>query len=108
VPEFRGRGLADEDRAGFTQPAHGHRVLGRHLVGKDQRAHRGADALGEQQVLDRERHPVEGAEVSARHHRRLGPARGFPGLVRGHGDEGVDGRLERLDPPENGVDQRDG
>jgi ribosomal protein L25 (general stress protein Ctc) len=51
---------------------------------------------------------VEGAERPARHQRRLGTAGGFPGLVRGHGDEGVHGRLKRLDPLENGVDHRDG
>ena len=65
-------------------------------------------ALGEQQILDRERHAVERAERSARHQRRLGPAGGVPGLVRGHRDEGVHGRLERLDPTEHGVDHRDG
>jgi hypothetical protein len=108
VSELGCRRLADEDGAGFAQPADRHRVLGRHLVGEDHRAHRRPEPLGEQQILDRERHTVERADRSARHQRRLGPAGAFPGLVRGHRDEGVHDRLERLDPPENGVDDLDG
>ena len=109
VAELRRRRLADEDGAGLAQPADGHRVLGRHLVGEDQRAHRRPDALGEQQILDRERHAVERAEqvppaITAASARRAAVAR----LVRGHGDERVHRRLERLDPREHGVDHRDG
>jgi hypothetical protein len=89
-------------------PADGDGVLGRYLVGEDQRSHRRADTLGEQEVLDRERHAVKWAEPLARHHRRLGPPGGVSRLVRGHGDERVHGRLEGVDPLEHGVDHRDG
>jgi len=54
--------------------------------------------------LHREGDAVEWADIRARHQRGLGAAGGFPGLVRGQRDEGVHGRLERLDPPEDGVD----
>jgi hypothetical protein len=108
VAELGRGGLADEDGAGGPQAADGHRVLGRYLVGEDQRAHRGPDALGEQQILDRKRDAVQRADIPACHQRRLRPAGPVPGLVCGHGDEGVHGRLERFDAPQHSVDHRDG
>ena len=96
-PNSRRGGLADEDRAGLAKPADGDRVLARHLVGEDARAHRRPHAPGEQQILDRERHAVERAERLARHHRRLGAAGRLTRLLGGHGDERVHPGLQGLD-----------
>src|SRR5262249_20125846 len=60
------------------------------------------------QILRRERDTVERPDFAASHQRGLGTTRGFPGLVRGHRDESVHGRLERLDSSEYGVDDLDG
>ena len=94
--------------AGLAQPSHGHRVLGGHLVGEDERAHRRADAPGEHEVLHGERHAVERPQRVAPHHRGLGAPRGVARLVRRHRDERVDGGLERLDAREHRVHHRDG
>jgi hypothetical protein len=108
VSELRRGGLADENGAGLAEPSHGHRVLGGHLGGIDQRPHRRADPLGEHEVLHGEGHAVERPEPFTTHHRGLGAPRGVARLVRRHRDERVDGGLKRLDAREHRIHHRDG
>ena len=77
---LRGGGLTQDHRAGFAQPRHTGRVLVPRAGGVDQRAApQRRPAAGQEDVLDRRRHPVARTE-------------GFPGVPTGLG---LLGRRER-------------
>ena len=101
-PERRGVGLAELDGARRVHALHHRRVLGGHVVGEQPRPERGADALGDHEVLGGERHAVERPELGApsspaRARRRARPHR----LLGGEGDEGVEARVQPLDAREH-------
>ena len=91
-------GLADQHRARALQALDRGRVEVGHPVREQRRAVGGGDASGRVQVLDRDRDAVQGPEMVAGHDRRLGGVGGGAGALRRHRDEGVQLRLQPLDP----------
>jgi hypothetical protein len=94
-------GLADDDRAGPAQPAHDRRVPLRHQPGaEDPGSCRGRRLGGEHEVLHRHRHAEEGRQRAAPHNELLGVAGGPARLIAEDRDEGVELRVQALDPGE--------
>jgi hypothetical protein len=105
--EFVHVGLAEQHRARGGQPSDHRRVVGRDEVVEHARAARSLDAGRAKDVLVGDRQPRQGARVAGRQ-----PAVGRRGLgqslLRGDGDEGVQGPVEALDPLELVLDELDG
>jgi len=96
--EVRQVGPAERDRAGRAQPFH---LRG---VDRGDRLSQGRDPLrgrGARQVdvlLDRDRDAMQRAEPGAVRHRAVGQVGSGEGLVRQEADDGVEVRVDRLDP----------
>ncbi len=103
MAEFRGRRLADEDRAGALQPRHRRRISRRDIVGQRYRAKGGAHAGRVDQILDRERHAVQRSQRIAARHGGFGRARRCPRLLGAHRDKGVEARLALRDAGEDAL-----
>ena len=95
--EFRGRGLTEDDGTSLAQPRDGGAVLRPILVGIDQlRPAQGRKAAHEHDVLDRDRHAVDGTERRAGTPALLGGARRRQGAVAIEEAEGVEAGLQGL------------
>ena len=106
VPVLWGVGLADDD------PAAGTHAVGAHCVRRcdsviHQRPLGEAHAGDGLQVLDRHRHPVQGTQLTALHHRLLGGVGLAHGVVGHHGHEGAECIVEPFDPVERELHQLD-
>ena len=99
--------LAQADRSGRVQPLDHRAVEVRPELAMDRHARRGCDALRVAQVLEADRHTVQRALVAARHDLLLGPARLLERELRGHGREGMQPRLQALDPAQHRLGQLD-
>src|SRR5207248_7641608 len=82
-----GRELAEEDRAGVVELAHGRGVLARGAVDEDARMTGSENAAGVVDVLESERDAVQRAAVLARRDLRLGRARLASRELEGRRDE---------------------
>ena len=105
--EFRGRRLAERNGAGGRQPVHAWRVLGRDGALFGVRAPLGRDVCRVGQVLDRDRHAVQGSERRARHDRSFRLLRRIACAVGRQRGESVDPRFEPLDPGQHRIDDLD-
>ena len=107
VAELGRVGLADEDGARPLQPLDGDSILLRHVLGEEPGAAGRQHAPGEHQILDRERHAVQRPQRLARHDGHLGGQGRLAGLLGGDGAEGVEPRVQPLDPRQHRVDDLD-
>ena len=92
--------LADQHRAGLAQSRCRRRVEIGHEVLQDRGAGGGGDAGRAVQVLQADRHAVQGAAPVPCLDLGLRLARLLAGKIGGDGDEGVEARLEALDAGE--------
>ena len=103
-PELRRVRLAHDDRAGGAEALHRYRVFLGHVVGEQPRTRGGAKAPCEDQILDGDGHPVEGAEGLAGKDGDLGGAGGVARLLGGDGAISVQGGVDGGDAVEHGLD----
>jgi hypothetical protein len=96
--EVRQVGPAHGDRAGRAQPLHLRGVDRGDRLGQGRDRVRGRGARQVDVLLDRERDAVQRAESGAVRHRPVGRVGGREGLVWQEADDGVEGRVDRLDP----------
>ena len=82
--------LAEQHRPRLPQPAGAGRVPGRHLVPEQQRSPRSRQPGNVDEVLDRQRDAVEGADVVPALDRGLRGAGGRQGAVGGDAEVGVE------------------
>ena len=107
VAELRDVGLANHDRAGPAQALDHDIVLIGHEVAIDDRAGCGADAAGQDEVLDAQGDAGERADLLPRRDARLQLARLAPRQLRRRRAERVQRRFEALHPVEDGIDHLD-
>ena len=100
-------GLADEDHAGAGQAPDDGRVLFRHVPGEEPGACGRRHAPDVEEVLGGVRDAMERPEVLAPPERELGGARLGERPLPGHRDERVEAAVERRDPLEQRLGQRD-
>ena len=93
-------GLADHDGARGPLPGDEQGVDRRHEVGEQGRAEGGPDACGQVEVLDRQRQPVERSRPRAAGKGVVGSRGLVGGALGGKRDDGVDARVDPLDPVE--------
>ena len=101
--EFVQVGEADDDAARRAQGGDGFGVRFARTFGNQARAAGPHHAPNGEQVLDRQRHAVQRAEIVARHDRRLGGAGVGQRQVRIDRDEGAQPAVQPLDPVEAGL-----
>ena len=101
VGEFRRRRFADDDGTRGLEALDRDRVAQGHVLRHETRAPGGADALGIDDVLDRDRHAVKRAPHFPAGKRRLGRLCRGERLIAADGDVGVECRLARLDAGKN-------
>ena len=97
-PELRGIGLAQADRPGAGHPAHDQRVEVRDVPGEQRRPERGPHPGRLDQVLVRDRQPVQEAGRLAGRERLVGRRRLVRRLLESPGHDRVDDRVPLLDP----------
>ena len=108
VPELGRRGLADQDGAGALEARDRDGVLLGHVVLVDGGGERRAHALGVDEVLDVERHAVQGTELGALREGLVGGGGIGERLIRTQGDEAVAGGLHLLGARQRGAHHLDG
>src|SRR5262245_53521580 len=95
--KFRGGGLTENDRAGFAQRPHGRIVAFGEIAAKSLAAHLRGHILGFEQVLDADRHAVNGGEGAPTLPARRTFVSGRAGASLIQGDKGFDDRLALID-----------
>ena len=100
-------GLAEDDGARVAQPGDKGRIAGRERVGEGRRTGRGGHARDVDEVLDPDRHAVERPERPPATDVRVATGRLVQGRRRIQVRPGLDRGLERLDPFEARLGERD-
>ena len=100
--------LADQNGSRVVQARGDRGLIVRDPVCGGLRAVRSQDAGGREDVFGRVGNSVQGSAPIAGGDFRLCLAGAFAGMVSGHGDEGVDGGIRRLDVSEVGIHHFDG
>ncbi len=105
--EFRHIGLADEDGPGLAQPCHHRAISFRDMVAEERRALGGRQARHVLQVFHGNRQAVQGTDgAAARQDFVMLPRFGHQAGAVDAGDDGVDLRVHRIDPVEEGFHDR--
>ena len=108
VPELRRVGLAQQDGARLLQPLHLHGVPVRPVVLVRHRGVCGWESLGVLQLLHAEGEPGQRADILPAGDAVRSGTGVRQRLLRSHGDEGVEGRIDLLDALEGGLHQLHG
>ena len=107
VREFVCGELADKDAPGFVEPGHKGRIGRRNMVGENSGVCGCRDAGGVDDVLERERNPVHRAAISPGADLGFGRLRLTHRVFGRERDEGLDLRVDRIDPAEKRLDKFD-
>ena len=102
--ELRRVRLADDDRAGVTEPLDEQRILGRHEIPVDRRPECRPDPVGGLQILVRDRQAVQRPDLPAVGQVFIGEPRALHRLIGDQRDDGVDAGIDALDLREVGAD----
>ena len=89
--------LAQQDGAGLGEPARDEGIAGRHVVLEHDRSPGSGYAGHIHQILHRNRDALKGAQIVAAGDRLLRRLSRGQSPIRGHGDEGVELRIQAVD-----------